>query len=76
MEVKSLCLDTNAYGEFMRGNEAAIALIESADQIWMPFVVLGELRAGFFKGSRAAANEADLTEFMASPYVAVAASKQ
>ena len=48
MEVKALCLDPNAYGEFMRGNQAAIALIESAD----------------------------LTEFMTSPYVAVAASKE
>lgn len=70
--MKGLCLDTNAYSEFMRGIEAAVSLIEAADQVWMPFVVLGELRAGFSKGSRAAVNEAELTEFLASPYVAIA----
>jgi len=70
--MKGLCLDTNAYSDFMRGREAAVALIEAADQVWMPFVVLGELRAGFSKGSRSAINEAELTEFLASPYVAIA----
>ena len=70
--MKGLCLDTNAYSEFMRGSEAAVALIEAADHVWMPFVVLGELRAGFFKGSRAGVNEAELTEFLASTYVAIA----
>ena len=72
--MKGLCLDTNAYSDFMRGRETAIALIEAADQVWMPFVVLGELRAGFSKGSRATVNEALLTEFLASPYVAIAAA--
>lgn len=70
--MKGLCLDTNAYSDFMRGNQAAVSLIEAADQVWMPFVVLGELRAGFSKGARAAVNEAELTEFLASPYVAIA----
>lgn len=70
--MKGLCLDTNAYSEFMRGRAAAVTLIEAADQIWMPFVVLGELHAGFLKGSRTAANQAELAEFLASPYVAIA----
>ena len=70
--MNGLCLDTNAYSGFMRGSEAAVALIESADHLWMPFVVLGELRAGFSKGSRAGINEAELAEFLASPHVAIA----
>ena len=38
----------------------------------MPFVVLGELRAGFLKGSRSKVNEAELANFLASAHVAVA----
>ena len=38
----------------------------------MPFVVLGELRAGFLKGSRSKVNEAELPDFLASAHVAVA----
>lgn len=72
--MKGLCLDTNAYSEFMRGCEAAVALVESADQLWMPFVVLGELRAGFLKGSRSGINEAELSEFLASSHVAIASA--
>lgn len=70
--MRGLCLDTNAYSEFMRGVEAAVALVESAEQVWMPFVVLGELRAGFLKGSRSGINEAELSEFLASSQVAIA----
>lgn len=69
--MRGLCLDTNAYSEFMRGGAAAIALIEAADQVWMPFVVLGELHAGFLKGSRTEVHQAELAEFLASPYVAI-----
>ena len=70
--MRGLCLDTNAYSGFMRGDEGAVALIESADQVWLPFVVLGELRAGFLKGSRSGVNEAELADFLASTHVAVA----
>lgn len=69
--MKGICLDTSTYSEFMRGDEATIALMEAADQKWLPLVVPGELRAGFLKGSRAAVNEAELAEFLASPYVAI-----
>lgn len=39
--------------------------------IYMPFVVLGELRAGFAVGSRGRDNEAVLRRFLALPGVAV-----
>ena len=45
MEVK-LALDTNRYGDFCLGDAAVVAALESAEEVFLPFVVLGELRAG------------------------------
>lgn len=73
--MRALCLDTNTYGDYLQGVASAVELIESADQVWVPFVVLGELRAGFRKGSKAAENEAVLAEFLSSPFVAVAEAR-
>jgi tRNA(fMet)-specific endonuclease VapC len=64
-----LCLDTNTYTALLAGNARAVAVIASARNVWMPAPVLGELRAGFAKGSRVAANELILQEFLASPHV-------
>jgi len=47
-----LALDTNRYADLCRGNPRAVELVEAADAIWLPFVVVGELRAGFAVGSQ------------------------
>ncbi len=69
MEISNLCLDTNTYSAFLAGKAAAVKRISQADHIWLPAPVLGELRAGFAKGSKAAANELLLQEFLASQHV-------
>ena len=43
-----LCLDTNRYCDFMRGNPEAVALLRQAEEILLPFVVV----AGFWLLSR------------------------
>lgn len=63
----NLCIDTNAYVQFRAGNTEVLALLESADTVYVPTVVLGELYAGFFAGTRAKANIADLQEFLRTP---------
>lgn len=73
MEVTNLCLDTNTYSAFLTGLAASIKRISEAEQIWLPAPVLGELRAGFAKGSKAAKNELLLQEFLASKHVHVIA---
>lgn len=73
MEVTNLCLDTNTYSAFLTGLAASIKRISAAEQIWLPAPVLGELRAGFAKGSKAAKNELLLQEFLASKHVHVIA---
>ena len=52
-----LCLDTSAYSHFRRGDTRVIDLVDRAERIGMPCVVLGELRAGFTQGSRREAKE-------------------
>lgn len=63
MEVK-ICLDTNAYSAIGRGNAAVAALVEEADEVFVPATVFGELVFGFFKGTRFAQNEEALARFL------------
>ncbi len=49
---------------FMKGHPGVIELIEGADWIGVPAIVLGELQIGFFLGSKIEKNEAILREFL------------
>lgn len=63
------CLDTSAYSHFQRGDPAVVELIDGAEWIGLPAVVLGELRVGLRLGGRWQANLAALAEFVAHPVV-------
>ena len=67
-----ICLDTNAYSAFKRGDAGIVDLVETADEVAVPSVVLGELFAGFRMGSRVRRNVAELEEFLRRPGVSVA----
>lgn len=45
--------------------------VAAADEIWLPFIVVGELRAGFAVGSQGPHNEAVFRQFLLKPGVAV-----
>lgn len=64
-----ILLDTSAYSAFMRGDEGAKVALQEADQIVLTPVVLGELRAGFLRGTRRSRNEALLARFQSAPRV-------
>ena len=66
-----ILLDTNAYSAFCRGVEGAKVLMQAASEIFIPVVVLGELRAGFSSGTQGKANERTLSKFLSSPRVGV-----
>ena len=59
-----LALDTNAYVDLCRGVADTVALLEQAEAIMLPFVVVGELRAGFAHGRRQVENEGVLRRFL------------
>ena len=67
----NVALDTNRYVDFARGDAAVVDVLESAEEIVVPLIVLGELRAGFAMGSRTAANEGILRRFLLRPGVEV-----
>ena len=66
-----LALDTNRYTDLCRGDASIVETVELADEVWLPFVVLGELRAGFAVGSQGPRNEAVLRRFLLKPSVGV-----
>lgn len=61
-----IAIDTNRYVDFAKGLPAAVERFRRADEILVPFVVLGELRAGFAGGARTGENEANLVRFLDS----------
>lgn len=64
-----IVLDTSAYSHFKRGDAKVVDIIDSADWVGIPAVVLGELLAGFKMGQRVRENERELQEFLAHPAV-------
>jgi tRNA(fMet)-specific endonuclease VapC len=59
-----LALDTNRYTDLARGDAAVVMLVERAEEVLLPFIVLAELRAGFSVGTRGAENERVLRRFL------------
>jgi tRNA(fMet)-specific endonuclease VapC len=62
-------MDSNRYQDFCEGAPQAVHVIRRSAEIMIPFIVLGELRAGFACGTRSYKNEQTLTRFLNSPRV-------
>ncbi len=62
-------LDTSAYSEFNRGNHLLKKWFRGENNIIVPVIVIGELRAGFASGTKPRENEALLQRFLDSPNV-------
>lgn len=59
-----LCLDTSAYSHFKRGEPRVVEMVDRAEWIGVPSVVVGELWAGFLRGARVEENVAELDDFL------------
>lgn len=64
-----IMLDTSAYSAFNRGDKRLVEFFDSENQLIIPLIVVGELRAGFAQGSRQRENEALLQRLLESPNV-------
>ena len=64
-----ILVDSNRYQDFCEGRREAVQIIRRASDIMVPFIVLGELRAGFACGTRSHKNEQTLIRFLNSPRV-------
>ncbi len=60
-----ICLDTNAYSALGNGKAEVIRVLEMAEEVVVPAVVVGELVFGFLRGNRFRRNEDDLKRFLA-----------
>ena len=69
--MKRVALDTSAYSFLMKGNTRVAQLLNDADEVIVPAVVIGELLAGFKRGSAEQRNKDILNEFLAAPTVAL-----
>lgn len=67
----TLALDTNRYTDLCRGDSHVVGIVESADAVWLPFIVVGELRAGFAVGRQGPRNHAVLRQFLLKPGVRI-----
>jgi tRNA(fMet)-specific endonuclease VapC len=66
-----ILIDTNRYSDFAKGEEKTVDLFTTAEQIFVPFVVIAELRAGFQCGTISRQNEATLVRFLGNDRVSV-----
>ena len=66
-----ICIDTNAYSDLHRGDAHIREILERADEILVPAIVIGELKHGFLRGGRYEENERMLDDFLAVEGVSV-----
>ena len=64
-----IALDTNRYTDLCRGDAEVTETLGLAEAIYLPFVVIAELRAGFSMGQRGRHNERILRRFLGKPGV-------
>ena len=59
-------IDTNSFVDFFRGSESIKSYLQRCQDIYVPYVVLAELRAGFLCGEKSLENERILIQFLGS----------
>jgi len=66
-----LAIDTNRYRDYVNGEPDAQMPIDQADQVFIPLVVIAELRTGFRLGTRQIENEATLVKILREPQIEI-----
>jgi tRNA(fMet)-specific endonuclease VapC len=66
-----ILIDTNCYSAIDGGELETIRRIESAHEVWLPFIVLGELYAGFELGTQKEKNDQQLQSFLSRSSIGV-----
>jgi len=66
-----VAVDTNRLTDLLRGDAQLAERLGVCDEVWIPLMVLGEMKAGFHGGTQRHRNEALLHRFLAKATVAV-----
>jgi len=69
--IKKIILDTNAYSALVSGDQKVLEVVERANQVMMSPICIGELLAGFVKGSKESTNRSLLSDFLKKPTVQI-----
>ena len=64
--MRASIVDTNAYSALARDDEKIVRLLHSIDRLVFPFIVVGELYAGFRLGSREDSNRTAFRKLLAT----------
>ena len=67
----NVTLDTSAYSQMRRGNQAILDVVRRSGTVALSAIVLGELHSGFRAGNRCAENIAQLAQSLSKPSVRV-----
>ena len=66
-----VALDTNRLTDLFQGDMGLAEQLGYCDEVWVPLVVLGEIKAGFFGGTQQTRNEALLQALLAKSTVGI-----
>jgi len=66
-----VAVDTNRLTDLLRGDVRLAERLGACDEVWVPLMVLGEIKAGLHGGTQRHRNEALLQRFLAKPTVSV-----
>ncbi len=66
-----VAVDTNRLIDLLRGDAQLAERLGACDEVWVPLMVLGEIKAGFHGGTQRHRNEALLQRFLAKATVSV-----
>jgi tRNA(fMet)-specific endonuclease VapC len=62
-----VALDTNRLTDLFQGDAKLADLLGECDEVWVPLIVLAEIKAGFYGGSQQHRNQNLLQSFLARP---------
>jgi tRNA(fMet)-specific endonuclease VapC len=66
-----VAVDTNRLTDLLRGDARLAERLGACDEVWIPLMVLGEIKAGFHGGTQRHRNESLLQRFLAKATVSV-----
>jgi tRNA(fMet)-specific endonuclease VapC len=66
-----VALDTNRLTDLFQGDAELADRLGECDEVWLPLIVLAEIKAGFYGGSQQHRNEILLQSFLGKPTVGV-----
>jgi len=66
-----VAVDTNRLTDLFQGDAELAELLGTCEEVWIPLVALGEIKAGFYGGKQQQRNELLLQKFLAKTTVGV-----